>query len=98
MWALLAGMALFAIAAPYGGMLVDRGIPKVWALMGLSLGVVATSIPVMFALHKGAFVYLMVLLPCMLAVAGCMGGVISSIGPQMYPSAVRVTGFTLGEW
>ncbi|WIA20644.1 hypothetical protein OEZ85_005023 [Tetradesmus obliquus] len=97
MWALLAGMALFAAAAPYGGILVDRGLPKVWALMGLSLGVVATSIPVMFALHAGSFVYLMVLLPAMLGVAGVMGGVLSSIGPQMYPAAVRVTGFTLGH-
>ncbi|WIA40964.1 hypothetical protein OEZ86_004614 [Tetradesmus obliquus] len=97
MWALLAGMALFAAAAPYGGVLVDRGLPKVWALMGLSLGVVATSIPVMFALNAGSFVYLMVLLPAMLGVAGVMGGVLSSIGPQMYPAAVRVTGFTLGH-
>jgi hypothetical protein len=65
--------------------------------MALSLGVAATSIPVMFALQSGKFVFLVVLLPGMLGVAGCLGGVISSIGPQMYPSAVRVTGFTLGE-
>jgi hypothetical protein len=46
------------------------------------------------------FLLLMVQFWCLLAQlvgAGSLGGVISSIGPQMYPSAVRVTGFTLGE-
>jgi hypothetical protein len=97
MWALIAGMLTFAAAAPYGGTLVDRGMPKVWALMALSLGVAAISIPVMFTLQSGTFVFLVVLMPCMLGLAGCMGGLISSIGPQMYPSAVRATGFTLSE-
>lgn len=96
-WAIMAGLGLFMILAPVGGWLADRGPPKVWTLMSLCLGVSAVSIPVMFGLHSSAFVVVLLMVTLMLGACGCMGGLLTSIGPEMYPAGVRITGYALGE-
>ena len=64
--------------------------------MGITLIGAAAVIPVMYALHSGSLAAMLVLVPLMIGLCGCMGGLMTSIGPQIYPAGVRATGYNLG--
>eukprot|EP00878_Enallax_costatus_P009882 GHUV01010319.1.p1 GENE.GHUV01010319.1~~GHUV01010319.1.p1 ORF type:complete len:550 (+),score=105.42 GHUV01010319.1:1185-2834(+) len=96
LWALMIGLGLFAITVPVTGHFTDKGIPKVWVYMGISLIGAAVVIPVMYALHSGSLAAMFTLVPFMIGLCGCLGGLMTSIGPQIYPAGVRATGYNLG--
>lgn len=72
-------------------------VPKVWALLSVS-GVIAVAImPVMVVIQTGSPVGLWLLLPVMVGLTGILGGIMTTIGPQIYPPAVRASGYNLGH-
>ena len=71
-------------------------VPNVWAMLtvvGVTGGII---MPVTAVLQTGHPVGLWLLMPLMLGVTGLMGGIMTTIGPQIYPPAVRASGFNLG--
>jgi hypothetical protein len=72
-------------------------VPKVWAMVATA-GVGAVAIlPVMVVLQQGSPVGLWLLSPLMVGLCGVLSGLMTTIGPQIYPPAVRTTGYNLGH-
>jgi len=65
-------------------------LTQVWGYMGMTVVLAAIAIPALLALHSGSLVALWLLLPLVLGGCGCLGGLMTSIGPSIYP-AVSVT-------
>lgn len=72
-------------------------IPKVWALMAFTGVLAVATMPVFAVFQTGNRVGLWMLLPLMLGLTGLIGGVMTTIGPQIYPPAVRASGYNLGH-
>lgn len=72
-------------------------VPKIWALLA-AVGVCAVAVmPVLAVLQSGFPLGLWLLVPMLLGVAGIIGGLMTTIGPQIYPPAVRTSGYNLGH-
>lgn len=92
LWPLLVAMLLFPIVVVLTGRHIsDRAIPKMYVFMGITAFNAAVSIPLLLYLHSGSVVAQWLLLPLMLGVTGVCGGLMTSIGPQIFPAAVRVS-------
>ncbi|KAI8467534.1 MAG: major facilitator superfamily domain-containing protein [Monoraphidium minutum] len=98
LWSVLIAMVLFAASTVLTGHFVcDRPVPKVWAYCGLVALITGLSFPALLWLHTGSMAALFVALPLMIALCGTLGGLMTSIGPQIYPAAVRASGYNLGH-
>jgi len=72
-------------------------VPKVWAFLAMTVLLGVVALPVMVVLQTGHAVGMWLLLPLMLGVTGALGGVMTTIGPQIYPPAVRASGYNIGH-
>jgi len=64
---------------------------QVWGYMGVTAVLAIICIPALMALHTGSHVALWLLLPLMLGSSGCLGGLMTSIGPCIYPAVSPCT-------
>eukprot|EP00775_Hariotina_reticulata_P009250 gene9250-9416_t len=97
LWVVLVAMLVFAVVVPFTGWLCDKGAPKVWGYMGVTAVLAVICIPALIALHSGSHVALWLLLPLMLGSCGFLGGFMTSIGPSIFPPAVRASGYNLAH-
>jgi MHS family proline/betaine transporter-like MFS transporter len=98
LWALLLAMFTFAACVlATGHFICDRAFRKVWLFMGISTIMGALVVPALLWLDTGTLAALFIAVPGMLGLAGLLGGLFTSIGPQIYPSAVRASGYNLGH-
>lgn len=72
-------------------------VPKVWALMVVTGVIAAAIMPVMVVIQTAHPVGLWLLLPLMVGTCGILGGIMTTIGPQIYPAAVRASGYNIGH-
>lgn len=72
-------------------------VPKIWAFLSVTVLLGVVALPVMVVLQTGHAVGLWLLLPLMLGGAGGLGGIMTTIGPQIYPPAVRTSGYNIGH-
>lgn len=68
-----------------------------WVYLAVTGVVTTASLPAMVAIESGHALGLWLVMPLMLGLAGVLGGIMTSIGPQIYPPAVRTTGYNLGH-
>lgn len=66
-------------------------------MMAVSGLIAAAIMPVMAVIQTAHPVGLWLLLPLMIGACGLIGGIMTTIGPQIYPPAVRATGYNLGH-
>lgn len=66
------------------------------AMMATTGFLAVISMPVMLVVQRYPAVALWFLMPLMLGLAGAGGGIGGTIGAQIYPPAVRTSGFNLG--
>lgn len=70
-------------------------LPCVWSLL-VATGVIAAAIMPVMQL-AGHPVGLWLLMPLMLGLVGVIGGIMTTVGPAIFPSAVRASGYNLGH-
>jgi MHS family proline/betaine transporter-like MFS transporter len=98
LWAVLIGLVLYSIAVPLTGRFVgDTHARKMWAYLAATAVGAAAIMPVMLVIETGYPVGVWLLLPLLLGLTGVQGGCMTTIGPQIYPPAVRTTGYNLGH-
>jgi hypothetical protein len=94
---LLTNASNVATAAAAAAAAAAVQVPKVWAIMAVSGLIAAVIMPVMAVIQTANPVGLWLLLPLMVGACGLIGGIMTTIGPQIYPPAVRATGYNLGH-
>lgn len=72
-------------------------VPKVWALLVNTIIIAAVTVPVLMCLEAGYAVGIWLLLPLMFALCGITGGLMTTIGPTIYPAAVRASGYNISH-
>ncbi|WIA36065.1 hypothetical protein OEZ86_007421 [Tetradesmus obliquus] len=99
LWPILAAMVLFAGAVvATGHFICDGTTPKVWAMVGLTAVGAAICTPLLLWCATGsvAATWVAPMLVCGL-LCGSMGGLLTSIGPQVFPAGVRTSGYNLAH-
>ena len=95
--ALAAGFTGFSLAVPLAGYLGDKGVPRVKACMAISILGGLVSIPAYLALSQASMAVGYLLCFAILSLVGLQAGFMTSIGPLLYPTGVRVSGYGLGH-
>ena len=89
-------MVLFTLMVPIGGILADKGVPRLTATIAICVASVALAIPqfMVFSMHKLAYSWLMQAV--LLAMSGYVMGMLPAVVSAIYPAGVRVSGCNLG--
>lgn len=96
LWILIVALVIALALTLVAGHLSDRGIKRMWLYIGVSgVGVVAT-LPVLL-LGFESLIGVWILQPLMVAMCGFLAGLVTCIGPQLYPAEVRTSGELLGK-
>jgi hypothetical protein len=72
-------------------------VPKLWVYLAGTAVVATAALPFLVVLETGHPIGMWLLLPLLLGSTGVLGGIMTTVGPLMYPPAVRTSGYNLGH-
>lgn len=98
LWAVLAGLGLYTIGVPLVGHLVCDGRARnVWVFLAYTAVIAIVILPLMMLLESGHALALWLIVPALIGSTAIPGGIMTSVGPQIYTPATRTTGYNLSH-
>lgn len=95
---LLVGMVLFATGVVTAGRVVcDTRLPKLWSLLAVYCVLIPLTPPALLWAGSGSVAARWVVTSLGLFVSGCAAGILTSIGPTIFPSGVRLSGYNFAH-